>query len=505
MFNKKHLTVLALSASFFAQAVGADPFVAGPLYADFKLTLASGLRTEAIGPLFYSEQKEAQQQWAMPPLWSDTRDPSVDSEEFDFLYPLLTWNRFGTEWRFQFIQIFSFAGGQNQQEIPAKRFTLFPIYFQQRSPDTNLNYTALFPIYGHLIGRPLNLRDDIRFTLFPLYSKTRKRDVVTDNYLFPLFHLRHGNGLSGWQFWPLAGHEQKTLTYKTNSFDTVEAVPGHDKWFALWPIYFNTRTGLGTTNEAGELSFLPFYSQLRSPARDSTSVLWPFFNVIDDREKKYREWQLPYPIVVFARGEGKTTDRVWPFFGQSHNATLASEFYAWPIYQHRHLQAAPLDRDRKRILFFLYSDLIQKNTETGKSSRRVDFLPFFTRFRDFNGNTRLQIFAPVEPFLPNNSSIERNYSPLWSVWRAEQNAATGAASESLLWNLYRHDREAGAEKYSLLFGLFRYQSGCTGSRWRLFFIPLGQPRPAPQFQSVPEQRPANRPERPQYDPVPKTN
>ena len=429
MFNKTYLTLVALSANFFfAPVVGAETFDAGPFYADFKLTLAPGHCTEAAGPFYYSEQKEAQRQWAMPPLWSDTRDSGVDSEEFDFLYPLLTWDRFGAEWRFQIIQLFSFAGGQNQREIPAKRFTLFPFYFQQRSTDTNLNYTALFPIYGHLIGRPLNMRDDIRFTLFPLYSETRKRDIVTDNYLFPIFHLRHGDGLYGWQVWPLVGHEQKTLTYKTNLFDMVEAVPGHDDWFALWPIYFNTHTGLGTTNQAWELSFLPLYSQLRSPLRDSTSVLWPLFNVIDDREKKYGEWELPWPVFVFARGEGKTTDRVWPFFGRAHNATQASEFYAWPIYQHRHLQAAPLDRDRKRIFFFLYSDLIQKNTETGKSLRRVDFFPFFTHRRDFNGDTRLQIFAPVEPFLPNNKSIERDYSPLWSVWRAEQNAATGAAS-----------------------------------------------------------------------------
>jgi hypothetical protein len=476
----------------------------GPIFADYRLTLAPGHRTEAVGPLFYSEHKDTQDQCAMPPLWSDTRDRVADFEEFDFAYPLLTWDRFGTEYRFQILQLFSFAGGQAQPDRPAQRTTIFPLFFRQHSTETNQDYTALFPIYGHLIGRPLNMRDDIRFVLFPLYSETRKRDVVTDNYLYPIFHLRHGNQLEGWQVWPLAGHETKALTYKTNIADQVEPIGGHDKWFALWPVFFDNHTGLGTTNPAAELSVLPLYSRLRSPARDSTTVLWPFFNVIDDREKQYREWELPEPMIVFARGEGKTTDRVWPFYGRSHDAYRESDFVAWPVYFHRHLVSTPLDRERTRICFFLYSDLVQKNLETGKSSRRVDLLPLFTWHRDFNGDCRLQVLAPLEPFLPDNKSVERNWSPLWSLWRAERNDRTGVASASLLWNFYRHERAGAAEKGSLCFGLFQYQSGVKGWRWKVLHIPLGRTEVSPPFEPAPTNPPAHPLgvlEHPRYDAV----
>lgn len=492
--------------SLFLQAGHAASPDAGFLYDTFPLTLAAGQRTEIAGPLFFSEQKESAAQLAMPPLWSDTRDAGADFEEFDLLYPLLTYDRFGTEYRFQILQLFNFTGGRNQPGNDQRRFTLFPFYFQQRSPDPNLNYTALFPFYGRLLGRPLGLRDEVRFVMFPCYAQTRKRDVVTDNYLFPCFHQRRGNGLTGWQAWPLIGHEQKTLTYKTNLFDTIEPVGGHDKWFALWPVYFNTHTGSGTTNAASEFAIIPAYDEFRSAQRDSTSVLWPFFNRIEDREKKYREWQLPYPIVVFARGEGKTTARVWPFFGRSHTATQSSEFYAWPVYQHKRLQAAPLDRERTRIFFFLYSDLVEKNTETAKFRRRVDFFPFFTWRRDFNGDERLQVLAPVEPFLPNNKSIERNYSPLWSLWRFEQSRQNGAASQSLFWNLYRRENDNGAEKISLLFGLFHYQSTGAETRWRLFHLPVGKQQPEVLFQPLPEEmvRPAGGLEHPRYEAVPVT-
>ena len=90
-------------------------------------------------------------------------------------------------------------------------------------------------------------------------------------------------------------------------------------------------------------------------------------------------------------------------------------------------------------MFYLYSDATEKNTETGESRRYVDLWPLFTYRRDFNGNTRLQVLALLEPIIPGSHSIERNWSPFWSLWRSEKNPKAGAASQSLLWNLYRHD------------------------------------------------------------------
>src|SRR5208283_6079157 len=121
-----------------------------------------------------------------------------------------------------------------------------------------------------------------------------------------------------------------------------------DSFFALWPLYFNNRTGIGTTNEGRELTSIPAFSVLRSTNRDSTTVIWPFFNYVDDREKKYHECDAPWPLIVFARGEGKTTTRVWPFYSQAHNATQESAFYLWPIYKYNRLNSAPLDSRHTR-------------------------------------------------------------------------------------------------------------------------------------------------------------
>jgi hypothetical protein len=451
-----------------------DDLDAGPLFDRFSLTLDPGWRTEAVGPFYYQQQADSERLLAVPPLFFDARDTSVDSEQFSIAYPLLTYNRYGAEYRWQLFQLLSLAGGQDQNETGMTRFTLFPLYFQQRSPDPEQNYTALFPLYGHLKDRLF--RDDIRFILFPFYGQSRKRDVVTDNYVYPIFHLRRGEALHGWQFWPLAGHEHKDMTTRTNGFGDTEVIGGHDKQFVLWPLSFDEATGIGTDNPQKLHAVFPAYSVLRSPKRDATTVLWPFFTSIDDREKKYHEWEGPWPFVIMTRGEGKTTTRVWPFFSRAHDASLESDFYLWPAYKYNRLHVDGLERERTRIFFFLYSDVAEQNTQTGTARHRTDFWPLFSHRRDYSGNTRLQILALVEPFFPNNSGIQRNYSPLWSVWRSENNPKTGAASQSLLWNLYRRDTTATARKGSLLFGLFQYQSDSESKRMRIFYIPFGKTR-----------------------------
>jgi hypothetical protein len=221
---------------------------------------------------------------------------------------------------------------------------------------------------------------------------------------------------------------------------------------------------------------LPLYWIERSPRRDSTTLLWPLFSRVDDREKKYKEWDAPWPLIVMARGEGKTTTRVWPFFSQAHSPTLQSDFYMWPVYKYNRAQLDPLDRERIRILYFLYSDVTDRNIQTGASERRIDCWPFFRHKRDFNGNERWQILAPLETFVSGSHKIERDYSPLWSLWRSERNPKTGAASQSLLWNLYRRDTTPSSRKVSLLFGLFQYQSSPAGQQTKLFYVPVSKGR-----------------------------
>ncbi|MBU6410861.1 MAG: hypothetical protein KGR98_10790 [Verrucomicrobia bacterium] len=458
-----------------SQVLGGTNFSAGPIFDEFPLTLGDGNRTEAAGPLYYSRKDGSENTWAIPPLYSHDADPAVEQLENDYLYPIVTYGRYGSQYRWQFIQIFSASGGADPDNSAKNRVTIFPFYFHQHSTNPEKNYTAVVPFYGHLKNRLF--RDEIFFVMFPVFGETRKNGVVTDNYLYPVFDRVHGNGVHGWQVWPLFGTVRKPVTTITNDFGQAEVSAGYRRHFALWPIHFWQDNGIGTTNERKVRADIPLYVIERSPMRDSTAVLWPFFEWINDRGLKYHEWQGPWPFVVVARGPGKTATRFFPLFSRAHNNILEDNFYLWPLYKFHRVHSPPLDRRRTRILFYLFQNVADKNTATGQEQRRVDLWPLFVYHRDFHGDTRLQLIAPVESMLPDNRGVERNWSPLWSVWRSQWNAVTGANSQSLLWNLYRRDASPEGKKISAAFGLFQYrahyEAGATNTL-RLFFIPVAR-------------------------------
>ena len=315
------------------------------------------------------------------------------------------------------------------------------------------------------------LWDEAHFVMFPFYSRTRNKGVTTENVLYPFFRRRYGGGVTGWRAWPFGGYEVKPAGTETNMWGETETVAGHKKVFALWPFFFHHRTGLGTENPKREIMSLPFFRMMRSPKRDSTSVLWPFLTVTHDRAKGYREIGAPWPLIVFAWGEGKTVQRVWPLFGQAENERMESDFYLWPLVHYDRTRAPPLSRQRARVLFFLYSDLREKNLETGKVRWRRDLWPLFQAVKGFDGSKRLQVLAVLEPFFPNNQSIRRNYSPLWALWRSETDPEAGMTRQSLLWNLFHRKSGPKEETISVLFGLFQYHSDPEADRWRLFYLP----------------------------------
>lgn len=307
----------------------------GPLVQEFDLTLAEGEGREVAGP-FYSSQKTLEKQtWGVHPLFSHT-EYDADATEMDFLYPLLTLDRFGQESRWQLFQLLNFSAGRTQDGREIKRSTIFPLYFSQRSEGGRDDYTAFFPFYGRLRNRIF--RNEIHFVAWPLYVSTRKgaRSVpieptpdqpegglrleggfTTRNYLLPLIHVREGEDLHGWQVWPLAGYEAKQPGIRTNLWGDLEASAGHRKTMALWPLFMNEHRQIGTENPEHEQAVLPFFTRLHSPQRDSFTAPWPLgLTVTDDRAKGYREWGFPWPLIIFARGPGKTADRVWPLFSR---------------------------------------------------------------------------------------------------------------------------------------------------------------------------------------------
>lgn len=453
-----------------------SPFaVAGPLVAHVPLTLEPGDAWEAAGPLWYEHRAEDWRLRGLPPLWSRFDEPDTEHTDVYALPPLFSHHRYGEDRTWQVMQLIRHVHQVGVDDVVTDRFLLFPFIFWQDSTDPDRDYRAIMPFAGRVKGR--FFRDEWSFILFPLYLQTKKRDIVTDNYVAPVVHVRRGDRLRGWQVWPLVGHEVKEPTTRTNIVGELTALPGHDKFNLLWPVYWQHDLNLGTDHGRRIRGVFPLWWSDRAAAREHTAVLWPFFSWTDDREEDWRQWNLPFPIYARARGEGKRLDRFWPFYSFGEKEGFESGLYFWPIYRWRKLESENFTSERKTVAIVLYRDITQTQRAAGTTRRVRASWPFFFQEDEPDGRRRLQVLALFEP-LHDGRGVRRNWSPLWSLYRREENPAADAASESLLWNLWREDTRGAITRGSLLFGLVQYQSAPDARRWRLFGLgPRWQPAP----------------------------
>ncbi len=181
--------------------------------------------------------------------------------------------------------------------------------------------------------------------------------------------------------------------------------------FVLWPFFTDMRRrhrhGKPVAAAGADSVLQPITAR---KLRDSTSYLWPLgVTHTMDREKKYEEWDAPWPLMEFARGEGKTTSRVWPFSARPTTSICEDNWYLWPVYKYNRVTAPPLDRERTRILFFLYSAMNETNTETGAAPPSQRFSAVLHPPAGFQRQRALQVLSVLEPLFPNNKSIERDY------------------------------------------------------------------------------------------------
>lgn len=408
------------------------------------------------------------------PFWVQSENLEAEIFETNILYPLYTKNQFGEESRTQILQLLSWTttGATQNDDDNSKGFTLFPIYFSRDPSSTTSGYKAFVPIYGTLENRLF--KDRIEFVLFPAYAKTLKKDYQTWNFAYPFFHRRKGENVSGWGAWPILGRESKQPHETMNSWNEKVPVNGYEKGFFLWPFgFWETKKDL-ETDYSEEFAFLPFYRSLRSAERDSTSILWPFFTFTDDSKESYKELGIPWPFIVFARGEGKQLNRIWPFYSYGKKGVVQSGFLLWPLLHRKVVDASPFFRQRDRFLFFLYSDTKILNQESGEEDRRKAFWPLYQTRQKSNGLSEFSTLALLEPLFPNDEEFARTWSPLWTIYKSKSNAPEGEREWNVFLNLAHGKKSKTKKSWKFGYGLISHDKDLTQETktWKVFGIPV---------------------------------
>ena len=122
---------------------------------------------------------------------------------------------------------------------------------------------------------------------------------------------------------------------------------------------------------------------------------------------------------------------------------------------------------------------IATRTEVTPSPQQtlMRFSPVFRQVAHADGHSRFNLLDPFGPFLPEGHPLTRITTPLFSVFRVEQDRVEQSRLTSVLWNLYRQSSSPEERKYSLLFGAFQRKVNSNGkARTRLFWINFGRDR-----------------------------
>jgi len=447
---------------------------------------------DALGPFITSKKNDVRSEYGFRPFFYVVNDKERDSSEFDFIYPIATYDRRGDDWRFQFlVYLLYYDKKKSQGGFVEREFNLFPFIFTKKAENKDDSYFALFPLFGNLKNK--FYKDEINFVLFPLFLETRNGEEIHQSFLWPFFGYYKGGGQKGFRFWPLFGYRKKGKTL--------------DEKFALWPIFIDRRK-VFYGEERRTFSIFPLYTSFETPDFTNKTYLWPFFNFLEDKRKGIKKMDTPWPFIGFTRGE-RRGNRFFPFFSSNigsrgggrvipFNVQAEQEepdkdgFILWPLYRYSKVTLEDYKRTRKSVLLVLYKDIKdQPIIEGGTSGRRVSLWPLFSYTRDRNGNRNFKFISLLEPLISGSERLERNWSPLWQffVWKKYND---GRTVTSFLWNIFRtehseevtkvsfqpiipifsYTKDANVSKTHFLGGLFGYQKIGSKKKIKLFFIPI---------------------------------
>ncbi|HYD83744.1 MAG TPA: hypothetical protein VEA63_06815, partial [Opitutus sp.] len=284
-------------------------------------------------------------------------------------------------------------------------------------------------------------------------------------------------------FWPLYGRLEKPGVF--------------ERRFYLWPFAWNntiqTRHADGApvadAAPRREFGVLPFYTAETAPGFVNKSYLWPFFGYTDRTEPtRYHETRYFWPFIVRGEGDDRDVNRFGPFYTHSEVKGVEKTWIAWPIYRERNWTDAGLVHEQRQVLYFLYRSTKQRSATNpaAASAEKAHLWPLISRWDNGAGRRQFQFPSPLEVFFPDNERIRVSWSPLFALYRFDQQAPDRRRHE-LLWGLFTKrttpelrethlgplftvkERE-GEKRIAIGNGLLSWRRSAPGARWRFFWF-----------------------------------
>ncbi len=385
--------------------------------------------------------------------WRPFYSTSVNGERWrnDYLWPLYTQKGFKDE-TYGRVLFFGYSADFSP-DTSRHRTWILPFYFQGTSAQGE-DYLAVFPLGGNIYE--FAGRDRLWFVLFPLFARSSINEVQTTSVLWPIGSKTSGERIERFRIWPLYGSSTLEDEYR--------------KKFVLWPIY----TSVKYTNErnpGGGFILMPLYGRVVTENAVNQWFIPPFFRYAHGRGE--RIVYAPWPFIQWS--DGAVDKRyVWPLYGKKEVGPLTRRFWLWPIVWDSKVRYEDHDLYRRNIvpLFYYEAEVVSKPTGRSEAeevrSRYWKLWPLMSWERNEDASRfRLLDLWPMR----NTAGIERNWSPLWTLYQREKSA--DASNHCLLWGLFRHSKDDAGIEWTLLKGVAGYKKYEDKRSVRLLFMRFG--------------------------------
>lgn len=444
-------------------------------------TILSNDQTRALGP-FIEQQRNANGDRfrAIRPFVSIS-DMSNGQRRIECLWPLLTVR--GDAAGYHWSALFAWGHGSTNGST-AQRTTVFPIYFSGTDRHGN-DFHAIFPLGGHI--RDFLGQDLITFWAFPLY-------VAFDT----------GSNHAKSVLWPFIAWSKGAQSERLRIFPFYMRSRHRDwnKRSILWPFWTEAHYTNGPVTGDAFILF-PIVGHAKLTDQTTWMFIPPLFR-FSHNDAGYRAFNCPWPFIQNQHNpDGTGRFYIWPLWGKKKAGSETSTFFIWPLGSHLTLSHKDQTIERRTFLPVYYSERVTAIVSTNSIPRPpvvpssyVKVWPLASYYREGDrAQFRILDLWPGKWASP----IERNYAPLWTLYRRQW---TGTASEhEALWGAVRYRTESNhmtrfslfpilsirkddndTRRYSFLAGIFQYKrEGLQRTYRTLYFFKFkrGQPTPTP--------------------------
>jgi hypothetical protein len=407
-------------------------------------------QTSILGPLYSKQENNIFRMITMRPFFTKISDNKNQAQHYFFLYPFFQAHITKQGNSYNILSLIRSTSSGEKITTNVRTFEIWPFYFSNQTGKKDTSYRGLFPI-GGIIKNHFGY-DRIYWAMFPLYARFGKDDQITQTILWPFIKIYKGPQIKGMEIWPLVG------TYsKKNSYDS---------YYILWPFYYNEERNKEYFSEQRK-AFFPLYTFERTKNSVSKTWIWPFFGYTHNNNPLYHQIRYFWPLIILGKGNEKKETCLFPFYRRLVHNDDEKMIYLWPLIRKQSWEENNLRIKKRQLLLFLYSTEHQQSLNPQKNfhAQKTHLWPLYSYWKNGSGHKQFQLFSPLEPFFPRNQTIRFTYSPLFSIYRYNNNK--GQARHSLFWDLITYQKNK--ESATITFGpIISIQKNKSKSQVKVF-------------------------------------